>query len=635
MVNLKENGITELSSDQLSGKVQYERESFLVRNRSEKVDVFLGYRRGLDFDAENKPGQDFAAVWSDDGGYIVGVVADGVSESFYGHLAAYHLSEPLLKVLWRMRERPPSEDELERGLKELEKRVATEVIENYPVPDNLGSFLKESLEDKRPKGSQAVFSAFVLDASKSQLRLYQVGDVDAIVHYPDKYPELIQAPPKGRWSSAGKSQMRLKSSTIEGVTGIMIKSDGTGKGWGEGWGKSLKDRALNEGTFNILAAKRAGIDDLSFIAVRWGEVLEAPETEIEEPRSTGPSPPRGDGKGVLPGTSPYDPHRGSREEERGRGVPDPPRETEVLRGTRAYNPPRNGSGEVIGGRGRRTTSRPLNRLGVGALLAAGAVAGVLMALLIAVFLIGGDAPEVQDDSYSIGVGETLSVPAPGVLGNDAEDDDDVTLGVVDAKPETRRINPVDRPSNGEVLLNPDGSFAYIPNPGFSGEDSFTYRASDGRNESDVATVTITVTAAPVVNNPLEANNDNNYNTGVNETLRIEAANGVLANDTGDQRTAALVDGPPNGMLETNPDGSLLNPDGSFTYTPNQDYTGTDFFTYKASDGTNESNVVTVTIMVTAAGDTPKAQSQQEPNDQLRQRPNDQPRRQGILSRKGA
>jgi hypothetical protein len=72
------------------------------------------------------------------------------------------------------------------------------------------------------------------------------------------------------------------------------------------------------------------------------------------------------------------------------------------------------------------------------------------------------------------------------------------------------------------------------------------------------------------------------------------ATGVLANDSdanGDSLTAILVGGPANAAAFT------FNPDGSFTYTPQSGFVGTDTFTYKASDGSLESAVATVTINV--------------------------------------
>ena len=82
-----------------------------------------------------------------------------------------------------------------------------------------------------------------------------------------------------------------------------------------------------------------------------------------------------------------------------------------------------------------------------------------------------------------------------------------------------------------------------------------------------------------------------------------AAPGVLGNDTdvdGDRADGGRwSSGPAHGTL-------TLNADGSFTYTPSANYNGADSFTYKANDGTADSNVATVTITVGAVNDAPVA-----------------------------
>ena len=77
--------------------------------------------------------------------------------------------------------------------------------------------------------------------------------------------------------------------------------------------------------------------------------------------------------------------------------------------------------------------------------------------------------------------------------------------------------------------------------------------------------------------------------------------GVLGNDSdpnGDALTAVLVSGPSSAAS------FALNANGSFTYTPATNFNGTDTFTYRANDGTNNSNVATVTITVNAVNDAP-------------------------------
>lgn len=85
-------------------------------------------------------------------------------------------------------------------------------------------------------------------------------------------------------------------------------------------------------------------------------------------------------------------------------------------------------------------------------------------------------------------------------------------------------------------------------------------------------------------------------------LAVAAALGVLGNDVdpnGDPLIAALVEGPANGTL-------ALAADGSFIYVPRADWSGTDSFTYVASDGLASSEVVTVTLVVSAVNDAPVA-----------------------------
>ncbi len=88
-------------------------------------------------------------------------------------------------------------------------------------------------------------------------------------------------------------------------------------------------------------------------------------------------------------------------------------------------------------------------------------------------------PVAAPDNYEITVGQILTVPAPGVLGNDTDPEN---------APLTASL--VSQPTQGLVQLNPDGSFTYFPGT-VAGQESFTYSASDG-TQSSTTTVTITV-----------------------------------------------------------------------------------------------------------------------------------------------
>ncbi|MCL4302756.1 MAG: tandem-95 repeat protein [Anaerolineae bacterium] len=189
-------------------------------------------------------------------------------------------------------------------------------------------------------------------------------------------------------------------------------------------------------------------------------------------------------------------------------------------------------------------------------------------------------PVAVNDTYTINEDTVLTVPAPGVLGNDTDTDNDALTAV-----------QVTGPAKGTLTLNPDGSFTYAPNVNFNGTDTFTYRANDGSldsPDSNVATVTINVT--PVNDAPVAVNDA--YTVTQKSTLTV-AAPGVLGNDTDVELaplTAIKVTDPGHGSL-------TLNANGSFTYTPDHNFQGTDTFTYKANDGSADSNPATVTIMV--------------------------------------
>ena len=92
------------------------------------------------------------------------------------------------------------------------------------------------------------------------------------------------------------------------------------------------------------------------------------------------------------------------------------------------------------------------------------------------------APVAVSDSYTTTQDTMLSVAAPGVLLNDSDVDGDGLTAVLDSDV-----------MSGTLTLNADGSFDYMPDAGFVGEDSFTYHAHDGTEASNSVTVTISVT----------------------------------------------------------------------------------------------------------------------------------------------
>lgn len=97
-----------------------------------------------------------------------------------------------------------------------------------------------------------------------------------------------------------------------------------------------------------------------------------------------------------------------------------------------------------------------------------------------------NSPVANNDAYTTTQGQALTITAPGVLGNDTSGSGNPLAAI-----------KVSGPANGTLALSANGSLTYIPNAAFSGTDTFTYRATDGSSTSNLATVSLTVTASSV------------------------------------------------------------------------------------------------------------------------------------------
>jgi hypothetical protein len=149
------------------------------------------------------------------------------------------------------------------------------------------------------------------------------------------------------------------------------------------------------------------------------------------------------------------------------------------------------------------------------------------------------------------------------------------------------------PVHGTLTLDAGQNITYIPDPGFSGRDSFTYSISDGVNPRSIATVSLEIQPsndAPVAV-PDTATGDEDTEITINP----------LANDTdeeGDDLTVESVTQPANGVAS-------IRRDGTVVYVPNADFTGIDAYDYVASDGNGGTATATVTISVDPVNDEPK------------------------------
>src|SRR5262249_6937546 len=190
-------------------------------------------------------------------------------------------------------------------------------------------------------------------------------------------------------------------------------------------------------------------------------------------------------------------------------------------------------------------------------------------------------PVAQNDSAETDEDVVLNLGASGnVLTNDSDADGTNLVAVL-----------ITNAQHGNVVLNSAGTYTYTPVQNFNGTDSFTYVASDGLGISNVATVTLTV--HPVNDAPVGTGDS--FDVAQNGSLSVAAIDSVLTNDTD-------IDSPHSSLTAVNAttpaSGTLtFHDDGTFTYTPNPGFHGSDSFTYQPKDATDTGNVTTVSITV--------------------------------------
>ncbi|MFN3857820.1 MAG: Ig-like domain-containing protein [Caulobacter sp.] len=135
--------------------------------------------------------------------------------------------------------------------------------------------------------------------------------------------------------------------------------------------------------------------------------------------------------------------------------------------------------------------------------------------------------------------------------------------------------------HGVLTLNANGTYTYEADPDAAGVDTFTYSVVDG---GVTRTVTLTITVNPENDAPVA---DDSSNSGDEDT---DIVGTVTATDVdGPDVTYSLDTGPSNGSV-------VVNADGTYTYTPDADFYGTDSFTFTASDGSlSDTGTVTLTV----------------------------------------
>ncbi|WP_162179429.1 Ig-like domain-containing protein [Polaribacter sp. Hel1_85] len=221
-------------------------------------------------------------------------------------------------------------------------------------------------------------------------------------------------------------------------------------------------------------------------------------------------------------------------------------------------------------------------------------------------------PIAQDDTNSVEAGETVTST---ILSNDSDlDGDTLTVSEATGLSSTGTTFLLTTTSqdvydeNGVLagqasLVN--GEVVFTANSSFTGEVPIEYTVSDGNSGTDTATLTITVDPANATDNDVYANDD--ANTGLQDVAQTGS---VLENDTNPDAIGTpvvssatsdagilTVDGSTSNTLSSG--GTLvINTDGSYKYTPANDFVGTEIVTYQVCDNGTPQACDTATLYLT-------------------------------------
>ncbi|WP_177408621.1 cadherin-like domain-containing protein [Pseudomonas sp. M30-35] len=246
--------------------------------------------------------------------------------------------------------------------------------------------------------------------------------------------------------------------------------------------------------------------------------------------------------------------------------------------------------------------------------------GVDTATLTLAITPANDAPVATDDTGTVAEDTTLTVAVgDGLLTNDDDvDGDPLTVtqftiagdATVYTAGSTATITGV-----GALTINADGSYSFTPDADYNGSVPVaTYTVSDGQGGVDTATLTLAIT--PANDAPVAVDDVNTV--AEDTTLTVAVGDGLLSNDgdvDGDPLTVTQFTIAGDATLYTAGStatitgvGALtINADGSYSFTPDADYSGpVPLVTYAISDGNSGADTATLTLTITPVNDAPVA-----------------------------
>ena len=201
-----------------------------------------------------------------------------------------------------------------------------------------------------------------------------------------------------------------------------------------------------------------------------------------------------------------------------------------------------------------------------------------------------DRPITVSDTIEVDEAGTVTLTSTGsasLLDNDSDAEGNSLTAVI-----------VTNPSYGILTLNTSGTFSYLHDGSETTSDTFSYKINDGLLDGNTVTVTINIT--PINDPPITVSDTLDVDESGTVTLTTTGSSSLLDNDSdseGNSLNSINVSSPTYGTL-------TLNSNGTFSYLHDGSETTSDTFAYKANDGSDDGNTVTITININPVNDPP-------------------------------
>lgn len=272
-----------MAEEQQLRKVPQYQESPLVTVTKLALAYRFAYARAAETREANDIGQDYLTIHESDT-WLAFALCDGVSQSFFGNLAAQQLGDALIKWLSDVITLPYTAGEITNSLSDHLQCLtepATEIIKKQPLPSDIPEMFREVLEDKRAKGSQSTFACGRIDLPSAtfpggHILLAWMGDSRLKV-----WREGSDVPldlggvfdTNQRWSTNrgllnGSPNVYLSALETEGLSISRIMSYSDGLAALDSWNEEPSNAIVQEMIDH--AGQASTSDDISFIEIWLG-----------------------------------------------------------------------------------------------------------------------------------------------------------------------------------------------------------------------------------------------------------------------------------------------------------------------------------------------------------------------------